>query len=92
MQLSLSKTARSFIRVRGVVSLLKARAEGLNMTDATASPESTEKRDKKPAPKATLKSELRFYGIFFACALTFWTVGFGHYRIPSESMQPTLEE
>lgn len=49
------------------------------------------KKAKKPAPKATLKSELRFYGIFFACALTFWTFGYGHYRIPSESMQPTLE-
>ena len=61
------------------------------MTDATAPAETPAKKAKKPAPKATLKSELRFYGIFFACALTFWTFGFGHYRIPSESMQPTLE-
>lgn len=48
-------------------------------------------KGKKEAKKATLKSELKFYSIFFACALTFWTVGYGHYRIPSESMQPTLE-
>ncbi len=61
------------------------------MTDAPADPAKPEKKAKKPAPKATLKSELRFYAIFFACALTFWTFGFGHYRIPSESMQPTLE-
>ena len=46
---------------------------------------------KKPEKKATLKSELRFYGIFFLCFLIFTTVGWGHYRIPSESMQPTLE-
>ncbi|MEE9347941.1 MAG: signal peptidase I [Robiginitomaculum sp.] len=41
--------------------------------------------------KSTLKSEIRFYAIFLACFMAFWTFGYGHYRIPSESMQPTLE-
>lgn len=47
--------------------------------------------EKQKTPKATLKSEARFYGIFAICALIFWTFAYGHYRIPSESMQPTLE-
>ena len=45
----------------------------------------------EPSAKDTLKSEIRFYSIFLACFLVFWTFGYGHYRIPSESMQPTLE-
>lgn len=47
--------------------------------------------DENAPKKATLKSELRFYGIFFLCFMLFTTFGWGHYRIPSESMQPTLE-
>ncbi len=43
--------------------------------------------DKTP----TLMSEIRFYAIFVLCFVLFSSFGWGHYRIPSESMQPTLE-
>ncbi len=41
--------------------------------------------------KATLASELRFYGFFLLAYFVFITFAYGQYRIPSESMQPTLE-
>lgn len=46
---------------------------------------------KSPKKKATLASELRFYGLFLLAYLLFVTFAYGQYRIPSESMQPTLE-
>ena len=36
-------------------------------------------------------SELKFFLGLFAFLLVFWTTIFGNYKIPSESMQPTLE-
>lgn len=45
--------------------------------------------------KMTLKeriiSELKFIAGLIAFLLVFWTTIFGHFKIPSESMQPTLE-
>lgn len=41
--------------------------------------------------KTTLAGELRFYGLFLLGFLLFTTFGYQHYRIPSESMLPTLE-
>jgi len=48
-------------------------------------------KGKKEKKKATLASELRFYGFFLLAYLLFITFAWGQYRIPSESMQPTLE-
>lgn len=60
------------------------------MTERASQAVDQDAGEKQPK-KVTLKSELRFYGIFFLCFLVFTTFGWGHYRIPSESMQPTLE-
>lgn len=52
------------------------------------SPSGAPEKEKK---KATLASELRFYGLFLLAYFAFITFAYGQYRIPSESMQPTLE-
>ncbi|WP_371397484.1 signal peptidase I [Fretibacter rubidus] len=48
-----------------------------------------------PEPKASLKDriieELKFLIGLFAFITVFFTLVWGHYKIPSESMQPTLE-
>lgn len=41
--------------------------------------------------KERVISELKFIVGLIAFLLVFWTTVFGHYKIPSESMQPTLE-
>ena len=46
--------------------------------------------DKKSAGEAILE-EVSFFTKLFAFLLVFYTFVFGHYKIPSESMQPTLE-
>lgn len=56
----------------------------------------TEKKaEEAEKPKLTLKqrivNELRFIFGLILFLLVFWTTIFGHYKIPSESMQPTLE-
>ena len=46
--------------------------------------------EKKPLGKAVM-DEVKFFVGLFGFLLVFYTFGFGHYKIPSESMQPTLE-
>ena len=54
-----------------------------------------EEQDSSEKPKLTLKqrivNELKFLLGLAVFLLVFWTTIFGHYKIPSESMQPTLE-
>ena len=45
----------------------------------------------KPTRRAWLWSELKFFAKLFVFILAFMTFVWGHYKIPSESMQPTLE-
>ena len=49
---------------------------------------------KEEAPRSfgeKVWSEVKFLIGLFAFLIVFWTTVFGHYKIPSESMQPTLE-
>lgn len=41
--------------------------------------------------KEKVLSEVKFFAGLLVFLLLFWTTIFGHYKIPSESMQPTLE-
>lgn len=53
--------------------------------------ETGNKKGKAEKAKPSLASEIRFYVLFFIGFILFSTFGWQHYRIPSESMQPTLE-
>ncbi|NNE56743.1 MAG: signal peptidase I [Hellea sp.] len=52
-------------------------------------------KDDKEVDDRTLRqkimSEVKFFAGLAVFLLVFWTTIFGHYKIPSESMQPTLE-
>ena len=57
-----------------------------------------DKEQDKTAPEAEklppaqwILNELKFFAKLFAFILAFWTLVWGHFKIPSESMQPTLE-
>lgn len=50
-----------------------------------------ETESQKPTQGEWLWSEFKFFTKLFAIILVFMTVVWGHYKIPSESMQPTLE-
>ena len=54
------------------------------------SPEDS-KEQVKPSLRARLWSEVKFFLGLGAFMLAFLTFVWGHYKIPSESMQPTLE-
>ncbi len=45
----------------------------------------------KPTKREWILSELKFFSKLFVFILAFMTFVWGHYKIPSESMQPTLE-
>ena len=53
------------------------------------------KTDKQTAPKKSMREavveELKFLVGLIAFIFVFFNFVFGHYKIPSESMQPTLE-
>jgi len=55
-----------------------------------ASDKSEESEDTRTL-KEKILSELKFLVGLFIFLIFFWTTIFGHYKIPSESMQPTLE-
>ncbi len=57
-----------------------------------AEKEGDEEEQKEPRDwKKFILGELRFFAGLFAFLLLFYTTIFGHFKIPSESMQPTLE-
>jgi len=45
----------------------------------------------KKSTKDTIWDEIKFFSKLFGFLMVFYTLVFGHYKIPSESMQPTLE-
>lgn len=61
------------------------------MAKSKAADKNSDVSAKTGKKKATLGSELRFYGFFLLAYFVFITFAYGQYRIPSESMQPTLE-
>jgi len=64
------------------------------MTTDTAQPEISDDIQEDDVPltlKQKILSELKFIIGLIAFLIVFWTTIFGHYKIPSESMQPTLE-
>ncbi|MEN9017736.1 MAG: signal peptidase I [Hellea sp.] len=50
-----------------------------------------DKKNKKPSTVRWIISEIKFFGLMSCVMLVFLTTVWGHYKIPSESMQPTLE-
>ncbi len=53
--------------------------------------ETVEKTEKKRDWHKIVKSEAKFFSGLLLFLLVFYTTIFGHFKIPSESMQPTLE-
>lgn len=47
--------------------------------------------DEKPSPGQWLWGEVKFFGRLFLFIIAFLTLVWGHFKIPSESMQPALE-
>ncbi len=70
---------------------------GLDKSDAVADAGTKKKKKKKEKPvdnrtfKEKVMIEVKFFAGLIAFLLVFWTTIFGNYKIPSESMQPTLE-
>jgi signal peptidase I len=61
------------------------------MSDAIISETETQKTPARKTLRARIVAELKFFAGLAAVMLTLLTLVFGHYKIPSESMQPTLE-
>lgn len=57
------------------------------MSDATEISDSPDKR----SPVQWLLGEIKFFGGLFLVIIAFLTLVWGHFKIPSESMQPALE-
>ncbi|MGB0907255.1 MAG: signal peptidase I [Maricaulaceae bacterium] len=57
----------------------------------TQSPDTLEHDPKDMTLKDRILSEVKFLAGLFAFITVFFTLVWGHYKIPSESMQPTLE-
>lgn len=51
----------------------------------------TEEAEEEKSVGKALLDEVKFFAGLIGFLLIFYTFGFGHYKIPSESMQPTLE-
>ncbi len=62
-------------------------------SEADASDDTSEQDDDKPkrTKKEIILGEVKFFAGLFAFLLVFYTTIFGHFKIPSESMQPALE-
>lgn len=62
------------------------------MSDEQEIPDTEEApTEEKPSPGQWLWSEVKFFAKLFAVIIAFLTLVWGHFKIPSESMQPTLE-
>jgi len=65
------------------------------MTAETVKSKEDDEQESSEEPKLTLRQrvvgELKFFLGLAVFLLVFWTTIFGHFKIPSESMQPTLE-
>lgn len=60
------------------------------MSEQTATSKAETDTD-KPSMGSRIMSEVRFFAGLLVFMFVFFTTAWGHYKIPSESMQPTLE-